>query len=982
MKFASAVSLVLCAFAVAGCPDEIATNQPKPNCMIDANCDDGQVCADGFCTEGSVGCAGNVDCDAGLVCRSNGAGRSCVPPVEGGECGSDADCATTDLCTATLPGDEADCLVSLECANAEPDAGCDEACYGHCISRPSCVDDGDCEVTERCDGEVCLPIGDCDADSDCPTTAACIAGVCTDNGDCTADDDCDGSQSCVDGDCVRNDDCSADVDCPADQRCVEGVCLRRPACLADDECAFDERCDLSNDGGTCVVIGGCLDVDDCGAAPGVACLDGVCTRAPCGRDSECDDGQFCNGAETCNPRVGCASGTAPTTVGLPACANESCDEVNDRLVLTAVNSRCADASPCTDDVCDVALGCANPENTFVPAAGPAGDCVRTVCQAGAVTVVPDNGEVPTVQGPLTDCRTSVCLGGISVLVNDDTETPAQGATTDCRREVCQGGGSVQVNNDLEVPPQGPATDCKREVCQGGLSTQVNNDVEVPLQGPVTDCKREICQGGVSAQVNNDVEVPPQGPTTDCRREVCQGGVSAQVNNDVEVPPQGPATDCKREVCQSGASAQVANDVEVPPQGPTTDCKREVCQSGASAQIADNTQLPADVGCKDGTCVNGTPGTVTVDGNCTDTAVCTVGTCNVDGSCAQAADDDLCNCAGTQVGLCLPGDGRAPTSGNLAGCVCLQPAVLTCGLDDADSIKRVLERFDLFATAPGAAAGSTFVWDLAGTPVGADPAAQFLGNATSGTDAFFQATSPSATGIKDYELRVTLQEPELPAQTCIVRVEAQPIPDTLEVTLFMNDGVDVDVHVIGGAGSSRFDMPFHELHDATLGDVEDRDCYWDNCPVCSVSIPGQSCIAVSPRQVDFDGDGAALTDKQDPQLDIDNTRGCFTGDNGEQSCVPEKITVEQPVAGTYIIWPYLWGPPNSDLGGLLSSPAGVTVSLEVQCRGVRVTRTRTLRSDTTDGSGVAAPQKSARRYGGFAGFIEVTVPATGACTISN
>ena len=141
MKFASAVSLVLCALAVAGCPDPVATSEPRPDCMIDSNCAVGEVCADGFCTEGSVGCTGNVDCDEGLVCRSSGAARSCVAPVEGGECSSDADCAATDLCTATLPGDEADCLVSVDCANAEPDAGCDDACYGHCISRPSCADE-------------------------------------------------------------------------------------------------------------------------------------------------------------------------------------------------------------------------------------------------------------------------------------------------------------------------------------------------------------------------------------------------------------------------------------------------------------------------------------------------------------------------------------------------------------------------------------------------------------------------------------------------------------------------------------------------------------------------------------------------------------------------------------------------------------------------------------------------------------------------
>ncbi len=927
MKFTSAVSLLVCLLVAGGCPDEVATSVPRPNCMIDRDCDVGEVCSDGFCAPGIIGCEGNADCSEGLVCRGSVSARRCVDPAEGGECSSDDDCGITDLCTATLPGDAADCLVSVDCANGEPDAGCDEACYGHCVSRPSCVDDGDCEVTERCDGQVCLAIGDCDADSDCPATATCIAGVCTDNGDCATDDDCSGSQSCVEGDCVRNDDCSADAECPADQRCVEGVCLRRPSCLTDDECAFDERCDVTNDGGTCVVIGGCIDVDDCGIASGVACLDGTCTRAPCGRDSECDDGQFCNGAETCNPTVGCASGTAPTTLGLPACANESCDEANDRLVLTAVNSRCADASPCTDDVCDVALGCANPENTFVPAPGPADDCVRTVCLDGAIVVVNDNTELPSAQGAATDCRRNVCQGGTSVVVIDDTETPIQGA--------------------------------------------------------VTDCKREVCQSGASTQVDNDVEVPLQGLTTDCKREICQNGALAQVANDVETPPQGIATDCKREICQNGSLAQVASDVETPIQGPSTDCKREVCQGGASAQIADNTQLPADVGCKDGTCVNGTPGTVTVDGNCTDTAVCTVGTCNVDGSCAQAADDDLCTCAGTQVGLCLPGDGRAPTSGNLAGCVCLQPAVLTCGVDDNDPIKRVLERFDLFAAAPGAAPGSTFVWDLAGTPVGADAAAQVLGNATSATAAFFQATSPSAAGIKDYELRVTLQEPELPAQTCFVRLEAQPIPDTLEVTLFMNDGVDVDVHVIGGPGSTRFDMPFHELHDPIFSsDDEDRDCFWRNCPVCSVSIPGQTCVAVSQRLVDFDGDGATLADKQDPQLDIDNIRGCFIGDNGDRSCVPEKITVEQPVAGRYFIWPYLWGPPNTETAGLLTSPTAVNVDLEVQCRGVRVTRTRTLHSDTADGSGIGAPQNSERRYGTFLGFIEVTVPASGPCTISN
>ncbi len=927
MKFGSFALLVFAALSAVGCPDDLASTDPRPNCLIDIDCSAGEACVEGYCQSaggGGSGCVGNADCDDGEVCRGIDGARVCQAPVEGGECASANDCAAGEECTAERDVD-ADCLVSVACANAEPEAGCDEACYGHCLPLPSCDDDSDCTVVEACVDNTCTPLGDCDVDTDCPVTAACIAGTCTQNGSCVDDEDCDITASCVDGDCVRNGECDSDGACADDQRCgTGGLCERRGDCESDDACAFDERCDAQNDGGTCVVIGDCDDVDDCGGAPGVACLEGACTRAPCGRDEECDDGAFCNGQETCNPRLGCASGTPPTTPDLPACANEACDEVNDTLVLTPIHQRCADSSPCTDDICDVALGCSNPENEHIPAPGPVDDCVRTVCADGAIAVVDDDDEVPTTQGPANDCLQAVCRDGGPVMVPNDAETPPQGPNNDCKREICENGGSVSVNNDNETPTQGPATDCKREVCEGGVVTQVANDTETPLQGPLNDCRREVCSGGVVVPQNDNTEVPPQGPNTDCQREVCSGGVSVQV--------------------------------------------------------ADNTQLPADVGCAEGACQGGVPVTVPNNGGCDDAAVCTVGTCNVDGSCAQVADDDLCDCAGNQVGLCLPGDGRAATSGNLAGCVCLQPAPLSCNVDDGDTVKQVLERFELNASAPGAAVGSTFAWELVGTPTGVDPSAQVMGNATSATAAFFQATAPSAAGVADYQIQVTLREPELPPQTCIVAVEAQPIPDALEVTLFMNDPLDVDLHLIGGAGNRLFDMPFHELHDPTFGDDEDRDCYWRNCPVCSVSIPGQSCVAVDPRIVDFDGDGADINDEQDPQLDIDNVRGCFTLATGELSCVPEKITVETPVAESYVIWSYLWGLPNTDTPGTLSSPAVTTVTIEVKCRGQVLSVERTLRSDSANGSGVAAAVDSPRRYGGNSGFIEVVVPASGPCTI--
>jgi hypothetical protein len=308
-------------------------------------------------------------------------------------------------------------------------------------------------------------------------------------------------------------------------------------------------------------------------------------------------------------------------------------------------------------------------------------------------------------------------------------------------------------------------------------------------------------------------------------------------------------------------------------------------------------------------------------------------------------------------------------------------VLSCSADA--NKKRVLQEFVLTASAPGASAASTFRWDLIGTPAGADAAAQLLVNATS-SQARFTAVTPSALGVRDYRLRVTLQEPELPAQTCDVTVEAERVPDALQVSLFMNDPLDVDIHLIGGVGSTRFDMPFHELHDPIdFDDDPRRSCHWDNCQVCTVQIPGQgTCVATTPRVVDFSNprNGASLADPNDPQLDIDNRRGCFTGDNGDLQCIPEKISVENPPPGTYFLWSYLFGNAGAVTPGALTTPTSTTITLEVECRGVRTTFTRTLHSTLSTGG--TAPAASSRRYGESQGFVTIEVPTSGACVVTS
>jgi hypothetical protein len=1000
-----ALFLGLLVLSVAGCEactDPVAVPEDG-DCVIDADCDADELCQGGRCRPDPdvTGCDENADCGVDEVCRAG----ACVPPADSGTCASSGDCDRTQRCTT----EDDVCLVSEECARAEPGAGCDEACYGDCVDRAACDVDADCGITEDCEDGVCIPMGDCDVDADCVFDAFCADGVCTQTGDCDVDTDCPATQACNEGRCVQNPTCVDDAGCPPSQRCVAGVCTRRDPCTTDDECAFDETCV----DGTCAVIGTCETVNDCPNEPGIACLDNVCTRAPCGRDSDCDNGAFCDGVETCNPRVGCADGPDPATPGLPSCASETCDEDNNTLIVVANNDRCVDGSPCTDDVCDTGLGCVFPENTFVPNPGPLGDCVKTVCSGGELLTVADNTELPSDPGPANDCKRAVCQSAARQLVNDDSEVPAQGPDNDCRQQICRNGTVATVSDDDEVPPQGPNNDCDREICQGGLVFTVDANDEVPPQGPPNDCVREICNGGRATTTPADAETPPQTSTTDCKRDVCSGGAVAQVANDVETPaqlanndctsqvcsggvvsntpnngetpPQRAVNDCTTQSCNGGVVVDVANNAEVPPQASATDCKRQVCSGGAVATQNNDAETPADVGCKDGTCVNGTPTTVENDGNCSDTLVCTVGSCNVDGTCTQTPQDNLCSCSAGQTGICRLADARDT---NNDGCICLTPAAApVCSVDDGDLDKRVLERFELNATPAVFAAGTTFTWELVGTPAGVDPAAQLLGNATNRTTAFFQPTAPSATAgappapVRDYLLRMTMQEPDLPPQSCQVAVSAEKIPDTLEVTLFMNDPLDVDIHVVGGVSASQFDFPFHTSHNpaAPFNDNPNLNCYWDNCAVCTVNIPGQGCTAISPRVVDFDNpaDGAALADPQDPQLDIDNQRGCFTGANGDLQCIPEKITVVEPDAGTYFVFPYLWGNALALNPGLASTPSSTTVTVELKCRGVTQTFTRTL-SSIAAGGGVAAANDPARYATTPA---QIIVPTTGPCSIT-
>jgi hypothetical protein len=86
--------------------------------------------------------------------------------------------------------------------------------------------------------------------------------------------------------------------------------------------------------------------------------------AGCTSDPQCDDGLWCNGAETCNLTTHvCQPGTAPSCDDGVACTTDSCNETTDSCDHAANNASCDDGQFCTDDVCNLTAGCQHPAHS-------------------------------------------------------------------------------------------------------------------------------------------------------------------------------------------------------------------------------------------------------------------------------------------------------------------------------------------------------------------------------------------------------------------------------------------------------------------------------------------------------------------------------------------------------------------------------------------------------------------------------------------
>lgn len=154
--------------------------------------------------------------------------------------------------------------------------------------------DQDAETT--CETQVCSSMDECDDGIDCTRDTCVIGGCCQfdpDDDECPYGQTCDPLLGCVAYECMSDGECDDSRDC------------------TDDTCLFDHTCNYSDtcpDGQHCEEEGCVLDTVECTV------------------NADCQDDDFCNGEERCDPEFGCMEPTGPR--------------------------ECADTDPCTVDTCD------------------------------------------------------------------------------------------------------------------------------------------------------------------------------------------------------------------------------------------------------------------------------------------------------------------------------------------------------------------------------------------------------------------------------------------------------------------------------------------------------------------------------------------------------------------------------------------------------------------------------------------------------
>ena len=392
------------------------------------------------------------------------------------------------------------------------------------------------------DGSASRCAGTCDDGVEC-TVDSCDegAGRCAhraDNTVCGARQLCDPAMDCVRVDCTAESDCQDDTLCNGRERCEANHCVPGAAVHCDDgvECTVD-RCEPTT---------------------------GVC--ASTADTARCDDGIFCNGAETCDPTRGCRGGAAPVCDDRVGCTTDRCDDTLRRCVSTPNPSACAAPGPCVTATCDPAMGCRN-----TPIAG----YCDSYCSSGATC----------------NANSGRCTGGGTARDCSDADP--------CTADVCDPAASVCRSTPIDADGDGsPAARVGGAACARGddcndADPAINVRATERCNGVDDDCDGLTDEDGVCIVPGEDcahaIALDLTGTTTTLSR----AGSTAGRTSDFTSSCTGPGPDLVYAVTIPGDADLLAEAAPVGGAGDPVVSVRDTCAGAELGCNGDATQRARD-----------------------------------------------------------------------------------------------------------------------------------------------------------------------------------------------------------------------------------------------------------------------------------------------------------------------------------------------------------------------------------------------------
>ncbi len=609
----------------------------------DPNCDDGITCTADSCNEGTDSCD-HIPNDA--LCSDNKfcTGIETCDPLAGCQPGTPPTCDDSVMCTADA------CDPTLDACTHTPNHGvCQNGLY--CDGNEICHVTAGCQdgPDPNCSDNVACTVDQCNETLD-------ICDHIPDNTPCSNGEFCDGMEvcdpvaGCVDG---NDPDCSDGVACTIDT-CNEATdtCDHTPdhaACQDNVFCNGAEICDPA---------GGCT----AGTPP--TCDDGVmCTVDACNAttdacehipdDALCNDNLYCTGVETCDPLAGCEAGTPVDCSDTIPCTIDYCDEDNDVCRHDPDHSVCLDATYCDGaEFCDPAIGCVEPGNPCAPPTKcdePNDRCVLCLTDAQCVDTLFCNGVESC------DEAAGVCVPGTPPTCDDgipcteDQCDPSLDACVHLPGTGCDDGlfcNGMETCDSLGGCIPGTAPNCDDGVMCTVDACDEDNDrcVNTPNNG--------LCDNGLfcdGAETCHPVDGCQPGTAPDCNDAVdCTiDSCNEDLNRCDHIPSDAFCNDLL--YCNGEETCDPLNDCEA---GTPPDCDDDVaCTVDACNENTNSCDhTPSDSFCHDGAYCNGVETCDPIDDceagtppDCDDDVPCTIDSCDEEtDSCRHVPQDSTCS----------------------------------------------------------------------------------------------------------------------------------------------------------------------------------------------------------------------------------------------------------------------------------------------------------------------------------------------------